>query len=268
MKISSPDSIFSYICNNIFDMKTFFLKIISVLLWSWFLVSSVIFTPILYIILAITFLFDKKRRLLHLFSCFWGAQYIWVNPFWRLKIFGREHMEKGKVYVMVSNHQSLVDIVVIYSLFRHFTWTSKQENFKLPFVGWVLSANRSVRVYRNSKQAFEQFREQAGKTITRGSSIMVFPEGTRSKKGELGSFKDGAFRIIHEMKLDVLPLVLDGTSKAIPKKGWSLTGKQRMTLKILPAVPYSEIANESVQETKLRIRTIIENELAGLRNSI
>jgi 1-acyl-sn-glycerol-3-phosphate acyltransferase len=247
-------------------MKTFFLKIISVLLWSWFLFSSIIFTPVLLILLIFSFLVDRKRKLLHLFSCFWGAQYIWVNPFWRLKISGRENIEKGKVYMMMSNHQSLVDIVVIYSLFRHFAWTSKLENFKLPFVGWVLSANRSIRIYRNSNQAFELFREQALKTIQRGSSIMIFPEGTRSKNDQLGHFKDGAFKIIHEMKMDVLPMVLDGTSKAIPKKGWSLTGKQRMVLKVMPPVPFDEIANETVGETKAKLRTLILNELLKIRN--
>jgi 1-acyl-sn-glycerol-3-phosphate acyltransferase len=267
-EISNHNFIFSYICSNNLYMKSSLLKIISVLLWSWFLISSIIFTPVLLVIMLLSFLFDRKRKILHLFSCFWGAQYIWVNPFWRLIISGREHIEKGKVYMMISNHQSLVDIVVIYSLFRHFAWTSKLENFKLPFVGWVLSANRSIRIYRNSKQAFDLFRDQALKTIERGSSIMIFPEGTRSKNGQLGSFKEGAFKIIHEMKLDVLPIVLDGTSKAIPKKGWSLTGKQRMILKVLPPVSYVEIADESANETRIRIRTILEKELMKIRNTV
>lgn len=166
---------------------------------------------------------------------------------------------------MVTNHQSLVDIVVIYSLFRHFRWTSKVENFRLPFVGWVLTFNRSVRVYRNDPDAFEKFRKIAVSELNRGNSIMVFPEGTRSRTGELGRFREGAFRIALETEADILPMVLDGTSRAIPKSGWSLTGRQKMILKILDPVPYNEYLDSSADEIKNLVRAKIETELIKLR---
>ncbi|MBE0652155.1 MAG: 1-acyl-sn-glycerol-3-phosphate acyltransferase, partial [Bacteroidales bacterium] len=170
-----------------------------------------------------------------------------------------------KPYILISNHQSLADILVIYSLFKHFRWTSKAENFRLPFVGWVLSLNRSVKVYRTSPDAYLQFKKQAGKALAAGNSLMIFPEGTRSPHGNLTRFKDGAFRLAHELKAGIHPMVLDGTAKAIPKKGWSLQGKQRIFLDVLDPVPYENFQHLSVAETRTHFEDLIHHELESLR---
>ena len=246
-------------------MKSLALKILSLFLWGWFLLSSVILTPFLLVLWALTVLFDRKLSVLHMFSCFWGAQYIWMNPLWKLNIEGRKKISNRKASILISNHQSLVDIVVIYSLFRHFKWTSKAENFRIPFVGWVLHFNRSLRIYRNTPAAWANFRKQANITMDRGSSIMIFPEGTRSRDGKLGRFREGAFMFAHERKCDIIPMVLDGSAAAIPKKGWSLLGKQKMKLKVLDPVPYEKYAALSPYETTGMFRDIIETELDKLR---
>jgi len=246
-------------------MRKFLLATISILLWIYFVISSVILTPIGLIIWLFTVLFDKNLRLLHLFSCFWGAQYIWIIPYWSLKIYDRYKFAKKKQYIMISNHQSLADIVVIYSLFKHFRWTSKIENFRLPFVGWVLSMNRSIKIYRGASDAYKKFEEQAKKAIKNGNSIMVFPEGTRSKDGRMGRFKEGAFRLALETKTDILPMVLDGTSKAIPKSGWILTGREKMILKVLDPVPYKDFEHLSIRETAALTWMKIEKALVEIR---
>lgn len=242
-------------------MQNILLKGLSVILWIWFLLSSILFTPVIILLWLFTFWWDNKLRVLHLFSCFWGAQYIWVNPLWRLKIIDRKKFDDSKAYIIISNHQSLVDIILIYSIFRHFRWTSKVENFRLPFVGWVLSLNRSVKVYRHNPDAYKLFRKEAEKAYYQGNSLMIFPEGTRSKDGNLSRFKEGAFFLAHDLKADILPMVLNGTSRAIPKRGWSLRGKQRMKLKILDPVPYQEFNELSVRETRLKFQELISDEL-------
>lgn len=247
------------------QMKKYSRIIVSVLLWIYFVISSTIFTPVAIIIWLLTVSFDSNLRVLHLFSCFWGAQYIWVVPYWSLKIYDRKKFDNKKHYIIVSNHQSLADIVVIYSLFKHFRWTSKVENFKTPFVGWVLAFNRSIKIYRGATDAYQKFEEQALQALNTGNSIMIFPEGTRSKTGKMGKFKDGAFRLAHDSKSDILPMVIDGTSRAIPKSGWILTGREKMFLKVLDPVPYSEFSNLSVNETSELIREKIENGLKEIR---
>lgn len=243
------------------------LKALSILLWTWFLVSSVLFTPVILALWGLTFWFDRNLRVVHLFSCFWGAQYIWTNPLWSLKIINRHKFDDRKACIVISNHQSLVDILVIYSLFKHFRWTSKMENFKLPFVGWVLSLNRSIKVHRQSTEAYALLKEQAEKAITKGNSLVIFPEGTRSKDGNLGRFKDGAFRLAHDLQADVLPMVLDGSAKAIPKSGWSLRGTQRIHLKVLDPMPYEKFADLDIPGTRAKFQDLIKNELESLRKN-
>jgi 1-acyl-sn-glycerol-3-phosphate acyltransferase len=248
-------------------MNAFLLKLISVLLWIWFIVSSVLLTPVILVLFILTVAFDRRRFLLHRLSCFWGAQYIWVNPLWKLRISGREKIDDRRPFILICNHQSLVDILVVYSLFKHFKWTSKTENFRLPFVGWVLSLNRSIRIYRGSKDAYGKFRSRALFELATGSPVMIFPEGTRSRTGEPGPFKDGAFLLAHEAKADILPMVLDGSSKAIPKSGWSLTGKVNIRLNVLDPVPYSEFRDLDIKETNKKFHEIIRRELKILQQT-
>jgi 1-acyl-sn-glycerol-3-phosphate acyltransferase len=166
---------------------------------------------------------------------------------------------------MVSNHQSLADILVIYSLFRHFRWTSKTENFRLPFVGWVLMLNRSIRIYRGEADAWKKFEVQAVKALKDGNSIMIFPEGTRSRTGEPGRFREGAFQLAHNMKTDILPIVLDGTWKAVPKSGWVLTGYQEMVVKVLDPIPFSDFEQMTVPELTHFVHDLILKNLNQLR---
>lgn len=249
-------------------MKKLTLIVISLFLWAYFILSSILLTPIGLIIYLFSLLFDRKLRFLHLFSCFWGAQYIWVVPLWSLQIYDRDKFKKGRNYIVISNHQSLADIIVIYSLFKIFRWTSKVENFSLPFVGWVLSLNHSIRIYRGASDAYRLFEEQAVKSLKDGMPVMIFPEGTRSKDGTLGKFKDGAFRLAHDTGTDILPMVLDGTSKAIPKSGWILTGKEKMVLKVLDPVPFDEFKDLSIAETSQLLRERIDKGLNEIRSII
>jgi 1-acyl-sn-glycerol-3-phosphate acyltransferase len=247
-------------------MKTLAFKFVSGILWMWFLITSVLFTPVIALLWLLTFWFDRKLRMVHLFSCFWGAQYIWVNPFWRLSITGNHKQKFKKPAVIVCNHQSLVDILIIYSLFRHFRWTSKAENFKLPFVGWVLTANRSVRIHRGRLSSFAQFKEEAIRTIGEGNSLMIFPEGTRSRTGSPGRFREGAFLIAIESGVDVLPMVLDGSASAIPKSSWYLRGRSTLQLRVLERIPAGSFSSMGAKQARDYVQDIIQNELIKIRD--
>jgi len=236
------------------------LVIISLLLWIYFLLSSVILTPFLILIWGITRPFDPRLMTLHKLSCFWGAQYIWVNPLWSLKIQHKERFNDKIPHILVSNHQSFVDILVVYSLFKHFKWTSKAENFKLPFVGWVLSFNNSIPVYRGAHDAYVKFSGKALEALRSGSSIMMFPEGTRSRTGEMGKFRDGAFMVAREAKIPIQPMVIHGSFSAIPKKGWVIQGKNKMTLRVLDPIPYDDFKDLSISEISQLVHKKIKDE--------
>ena len=246
-------------------MKKLVLIPLSIFFWVYFVVSSLVFTPIAILIRLLTWIPDRNLRILSKFSCFWGAQYIWVIPLWKLKIYGRNKINDKKVQILVTNHQSLADILVMNSLFKHFRWTSKVENFRVPLVGWTLLLNRSIRIYRNATDAWQKFESQALKALASGDSILMFAEGTRSKTGKVGKFKEGAFRLALNTHTDIQPCVLDGTSKAIPKSGWILTGRQEMVLKVLDPLPYESFKDLSSAELAAKVQNIIENALEELR---
>ena len=84
-------------------------------------------------------------------TCFWGSLYTWFNPAWPVKVVGREKIDPNETYVMVANHQSLLDIFVLFRLFRHFKWVSKIENFNIPCVGWNMRLNGYIELRRGDR---------------------------------------------------------------------------------------------------------------------
>ncbi len=110
--------------------------------------TSIIFFPIAIVLWLVTYPFDRQTHLLHLFTCFWASLYIWSFPPWSVSVTGREQIDPKQAYIIVSNHQSVVDILVAFTLFIHFKWVSKEEMFHWPLIGWNMSLNRYVRLRR------------------------------------------------------------------------------------------------------------------------
>jgi 1-acyl-sn-glycerol-3-phosphate acyltransferase len=208
----------------------------SLLFWAVALAVSIACFPMALAIRVVTAPFDRRLALLHLFSCFWASLIFGANPLWRLRIEGKDRIAPAAAYVMVCNHQSLLDILVLFRLFVHFKWVSKAENFSVPFVGWNMSLNRYVRIERGSLRGNLSMMRGCTSALGAGSSVMIFPEGTRSASGELGAFKPGAFEIALRTNCPVLPIVLDGTARALPKRGFVLRGRHELRLRVLEPI--------------------------------
>ena len=209
----------------------------SVAFWAFLVVSSIALFPFALLTWATTVLFDPRLMVLHRFTCFWGSLYTWVNPQWPVTIEGREKIDPGATYVMVANHLSLLDILVLFRLFRHFKWVSKIENFRVPWIGWNMRLNRYIALRRGDRESIRQMMETCERTLRSGSSIMMFPEGTRSKTGVLQPFKTGAFELALRTNLPLLPIVLSGTSEILPKKGFVLRGRHAIGITVLDPIP-------------------------------
>lgn len=151
----------------------------SVVFWLFIGVSSVLFFPVALLIWALTAPFDRRLALLHQFTCLWASIYSWLNPAWRVRVAGRERIRRGATYVMVANHLSFLDILVLFRLFAHFKWVSKAEMFRIPCVGWNMALNRYIRLRRGNPESIARMMDACAHTLAAGSSIMIFPEGTR-----------------------------------------------------------------------------------------
>jgi 1-acyl-sn-glycerol-3-phosphate acyltransferase len=231
--------------------------VLSTVFWAFLVGSSFLLFPIAAAVWALTLPFDPKLRALHLFTCFWGSLYTWANPAWPVRISGREKIRRDEAYVMVANHQSLLDILVLFRLFVHYKWVSKIENFRIPLIGWNMRLNRYIQLRRGDRSSVVKMLALCRETLAAGNSVMIFPEGTRSPDGRLRSFKSGAFVLAKATGRPILPIVVDGTASALPKRGFVLQGRHRIHITILDEIPPESFAAESPEELASRVQALI-----------
>jgi 1-acyl-sn-glycerol-3-phosphate acyltransferase len=233
----------------------------SVLFWTFLVVSSLLLFPVALVIWAATVLVDPRLVVLHRFTCFWASLYTWLNPVWPVTVEGRERIRPDVAYVMIANHQSLLDILVLFRLFVHFKWVSKIENFRVPCVGWNMRLNRYIELRRGDRESVVQMMEACERTIAEGNPIMMFPEGTRSHDGRLRAFKPGAFQIAQKMNVPLLPIVLTGTGDALPKRGFVLQGRHPIRVRVLDEIPVERFAGAPAEKITEEVRELYRREL-------
>lgn len=222
-----------------------------------FLTSAIFFLIALAIWLT-TVLFDKRLWLLHRWTCFWASLYIWVMPAWSVSIEGKENIQADETYVIVSNHQSLVDILVAFTLFTHFKWVSKAELFSIPLIGWNMNLNGYIKLQRGRAKSVKTMYNACEKHLARGSSIFLFPEGTRSESGQMRSFKEGAFVLAKRNKRPILPIVINGSRTAVPKGSFNFHGKTHVTVTILPAIAHEQFVETDSSVLAQQVHDLIE----------
>src|SRR5579883_3192323 len=121
--------------------------------WAFIAVTCVPFYLLALLLYVLTVPFDRRRVVLHLYTCFWAMFYVYCNPLWRLRVAGRERLPWRGPAVIVANHASIIDILVVFALYRPFKWVSKRENFRLPLIGWNMTLNDYVPLQRGKKES-------------------------------------------------------------------------------------------------------------------
>jgi len=156
---------------------------------------------------------------------FWGATWArftgCITPMF-VKVKGRENIDKKQSYVIVANHQSGYDIFALYGWIGiDFRWIMKKELRKAPAIGYASYKVGHIFLDRSSPRAAIESINEAKEKLINGTSVVIFPEGTRSGSNKIGSFKKGAFKIAFELELPILPVTLVNTHK-IYRKGFQL----------------------------------------------
>jgi 1-acyl-sn-glycerol-3-phosphate acyltransferase len=200
-------------------------------------------TVMLFLVMAflsiVLYPFDRKRKIVHA-QCFWWSDLITaLNPYWDVKVSGLENIDHKKTYVVVSNHQSLADIVLMYKTKMQFKWVAKDSLFKIPVLGWNMLLARHIRLKRRDFSSIKKVYRQAGEWLRQGVSVVFFPEGTRSGNNEIGEFQNGAFKLAIKEKVPILPIAIEGTKDAIPKGNWRFITKISCIIKVLPPIDTS-----------------------------
>lgn len=137
---------------------------------------------------------------------------------------GDEHIDQNATYVVVCNHASQFDILLVYGwLGLDLRWVMKEELRKIPGIGVACEKVGHIMVDRSKPEEAKRIINSALERIGNGVGILFFPEGTRSRDGRLLPFKKGAFRIAVDQELPVLPLTLLGTHEIMPSKSMFIT---------------------------------------------
>src|SRR5436309_14902702 len=238
----------------------------SLLFWSFITVSSLLLFPVAVIIWATTALVDRRRVVLHRFTCLWASLYTWVNPTWRVHVEGREKIRPGVPYVMVANHQSFLDILVFSRRYLRLTWVSKIEMFRIPCSGWNMALNGYIKLRRGDAGSVAEMMRACERTLAEGSPIMMFPEGTRSPDGRLKAFKAGAFVLAQRARVPLLPIVVEGTARALPKHGFVLRGRHAIRIRVLDEIDFASFAEKPVEQLAEEVHEVFAAAL-GERDS-
>jgi len=210
--------------------------IISILIWiAGAVITAAAFLSSL-IIKKFPFPIADREKLVHSQCFWWSDAIIALNPFWKIKIEGLENIEANRTYVMVANHQSLADIVIIYQTHMYFKWVAKKELLKVPFIGGLLWVNDHILVSRDELSSIKEVYRKAEERLKSGTSMLFFPEGTRSGTDEMGEFKNGAFKLAIKEAKPILPIYIGGTREAIPRGGFIFETKVAGRLVILPPI--------------------------------
>lgn len=184
-----------------------------------------------YIILTIGFslvalfisLFDSSGNVLHRIAILWAKMVLFISGV-RTEIFNSEVLIPGQPYILAANHRSAFDIPVLLSkLPIQFRWLAKESYFKIPLFGWAMKRTGYISINRsNPKQAYQSL-IQAAQKVNEGTSIVIFPEGTRQKTDQLGEFKKGGFALAIKSNKPLVPVAIRGSGRVLSKGGFWIT---------------------------------------------
>lgn len=136
----------------------------------------------------------------------------------RVKVENRDKIDAKQSYVFVANHQGAFDIFSIYGFLGHrFKWMMRKGLVNIPIVGTACRAAGHILVDHSSASAIKKTMSDAEKKLTRGNSIVVFPEGRRSDDGHIQPFKHGAFRLAVMFRRPIVPITINGSYKVMPR---------------------------------------------------
>jgi 1-acyl-sn-glycerol-3-phosphate acyltransferase len=235
--------------------------------WSWLVLAVVVvvWLPMVAAVRLVTAPFDPGR-----YAAGWLFRRLAVahqvlNPLWSFHTHGTLPPDPRRPYVVVSNHESFVDILLISHLPWEMKWLSKSEFFKIPFVGWLMRLAGDIPLVRDDSTSIATAMKACEDRLAKRVPVMIFPEGTRSPGGELGLFKDGAFRLAIDTQLPIVPLAVRGTRTALRKHDWRL-GVSRADVYVLDPVETAGLTRDDVGQLRDDVRARIAAKLAELGN--
>ena len=186
--------------------------------WAWTetILVVIVGTPVVALIFAITAPFDPGRYAAGRAFRLVGVVALRLNSLWHFHTRG-SLADARRPYVVVANHESYADVFLISCFPWEMKWLSKDTMFKIPCMGWMMQMAGDVKLVRGNRDSAADAIVQCRDRLAKNVSVMIFPEGTRSRTWEMLPFKDGAFRLAIESGAPILPIAVPGTRYAMAK---------------------------------------------------
>ncbi len=228
----------------------------------WFYLLVIIPIIILFPVLFLTILSEKTYPQFFFLARFWAKIILYGMGFY-YKVDFEQKLEKGKSYMLVSNHTSMLDIMLMLIVVKKnpFVFVGKKELAKIPVFGFFFK-RVCIMVDRSSSKSRYKVFELAQQRLAQGLSICIFPEGgvPDDETIVLDEFKDGAFRLAIEHQIPIVPMTFIDNKKRFPFRFFSGT-TGRMRVKVHPFIETENLTLENRQELKQKTRAIILKEL-------
>jgi 1-acyl-sn-glycerol-3-phosphate acyltransferase len=182
-----------------------------------------VITIVLATVIILLGLFDPHGKRVYLINQFWTWLILRIAGI-SLKIRGLENIDPGQQYIFMVNHQSNIDIPVLVQSLAHFQlrWIAKKELLWVPLFGWAMWATKHITVNRSDPNDAAKSLERAKQRMAVGISVVVFPEGTRSRNGKLLAFKKGGFLLALQSGKNIVPITINGSGQLLPSGEWRL----------------------------------------------
>ncbi len=238
-------------------------------LWVW--ISSITFVllafPVALILWLLALAFDSRRLMNNRWMVIQGIVLTKMSPFWKVIVEGREKIDQKKAYIIIPNHQSLLDIVFFNMLRHRLRWVSKKEIFSVPVVGWEMRMVKYIELIRGNKASVIRMMEQCVESLQDGISVVIFPEGTRTLTGAIGKFKTGAFQLAVKTDKPLLPVLIDGTGEIMPKKGGIIFRNRRIVrIRVLDPIFPGQFGTGDPEELATRVQSQMVTAMDQLRS--
>jgi 1-acyl-sn-glycerol-3-phosphate acyltransferase len=197
-----------------------------------------------------------------------GKTTSYLSPLWDFSVEGAPPADiTRRAYVVVSNHESNADPFLLSWLPWDMRWIAKEELFKVPFFGRLLGWGGDISLRRAEKSSVLEMLEECRRTLKGGLSIMMFPEGTRSRDGHLRPFKDGAFQLAIETGAPILPVAIAGTRSCLPT-GSVVMGEARAAARVLEPIETAHLTLDDLPALREQTRERIAKAAAELRDKL
>lgn len=233
--------------------------IVFIYLLAYTILSCVLFVPAILIWIA-NLPFDKEVRWLNAYRFWWGRLYFNVSPGWTIQTEGMENIDTSKPYIIISNHQSALDIPFSTFIRTQFNWVSKFEVLYFPVIGWLMWMCRDIPIKRGLSKSTRMMINQISLKIACNKSVLLYPEGTRSRDGAVKHFKEGAFVVAKSNKVGILPVVIEGTFDAMPSGHFGFKLKQVFRMRVLPEFTYQQMEGLKPSQIAQQLEDIVRKE--------